>query len=202
MSNAIFFNYYKLKKGASVPDFLDSVENLINDYASKQKGFISFMLLFDGDTWADFGIFETMEDAKNFENPGSTNDLAKKFYSFLNFNTCRSRIYSVERNYQFKSGLPNVVTFVTYKLKKGMPVSDFLFATDKAGSKLSFNDSLAISWKLLVDGDIWADMIYWESMDGPQKASASENLNSDIKEYLSFIDDVPFHGHFSVELSL
>jgi hypothetical protein len=60
MLNAIFFNSYKLKKGSSVPEFLLAVEDLINGYASKQKGFISFMLLVDGETWADFGIFETM----------------------------------------------------------------------------------------------------------------------------------------------
>jgi len=99
MSNAVFINSYKLKKGTSVPDFLLAVDNLVNEYMSKQKGFISFKLLVDGDTWTDIGVFETMEDAKNFENPGSVNEFAEKFYSFLNFNTCKSNTYSVERSY-------------------------------------------------------------------------------------------------------
>jgi len=96
MANAYFINSYKLKKGSSVPDFLAAFENLIKEYASKQKGFISCKLLVNGDTWTDIGIFETLEDAKSFENPTETNVYAEKFYSFLNFNSCRSGISSVE----------------------------------------------------------------------------------------------------------
>ncbi|TYQ15223.1 UNVERIFIED_CONTAM: hypothetical protein Cloal_1645 [Acetivibrio alkalicellulosi] len=99
MPNAVFFNSYKLKKGASVPDFLLAVDKLWNEYISKQKGFISSKLLVDGDTWADYTVFETMEDAKRFANPTHTNDLAEKFYSFLNFNSCTSHFYSVERSF-------------------------------------------------------------------------------------------------------
>lgn len=55
MSKAVFFNSYKLKKGASVSDFLVAVENLTNEYISKQKGYISFQLLVDGEIWADSG---------------------------------------------------------------------------------------------------------------------------------------------------
>lgn len=96
MSKINFFNSYKLKKGASVPDFLVAVEQLKSEYISKQKGFISFDLLVDGETWADSTIFETMEDAKNFANASEPNEFATKFYSFLNFNSCRSNFFSVE----------------------------------------------------------------------------------------------------------
>ena len=199
MSNAIFINYYKLKQGASVPDFLASVEKLVNEYASKQKGFISFNLLVDNDLWADIGVFESMEDAKNFANPSSTNNLAQKFYSFLDLKNCVSHLFSVERNYQYKDIMPKVVTLVTYKLKSGTAKSDFLLAADKAGNQPVAKDSVTISWQPLVDGDTWADLVYWESMDGPRKASSSENENPAIKEYLSFIDEVLFHRHFEVK---
>ena len=53
MSNAVFYVEYKLKKGASVPDFLLTAENLNSEYMSKQKGYISWQQLVDGDTWAD-----------------------------------------------------------------------------------------------------------------------------------------------------
>ena len=98
MPNAIFFNTYKLKKGASVPDFLIAVENLKINYLSKQKGFISFKLLVDGETWADSTTFETMEDAKNFAEACEPNEFAEKFYSFLNFNSCKSNFFSVEKD--------------------------------------------------------------------------------------------------------
>lgn len=94
MSQTVFFNTYKLKKGASVPDFLIAVENLTAGYISKQKGYIAFKLLVDGDTWADSTTFATMEDARNFAQATCPNDLAEKFYAFINFNSCKSNFFS------------------------------------------------------------------------------------------------------------
>ena len=101
MSNAVFFNSYKLKKGVSVPDFLLAVDALLNEHISKQKGFISCKLHVDGETWADYAIFETMDDLGAFleSSKVTQNDLAEKFYSFLDFNTCKTHVFSVERSY-------------------------------------------------------------------------------------------------------
>ena len=102
MSNAVYYVSYKLKKEASVQDFLAAAEKLNNEVISKQKGYISWDQLVDGDTWVDFLTFETMEDLKSFKkasrNPGET---AKKFYSFLNLSpkVCKSHNFSVERSY-------------------------------------------------------------------------------------------------------
>jgi hypothetical protein len=100
MSHAVFFVSFKLKKGASVPDYLLAAENLNNDYISKQKGYISWQQLVDGETWADYITFETMADLKAFEeNSGNSGDLAKKFYSFINLNSCKTHYFTVERSY-------------------------------------------------------------------------------------------------------
>jgi len=99
MSNVVFFNSYKLKKGVSVPDFLEAADKLNKEYISKQKGFISSKIAVDGETWADFTIFETMEDAKAFSEASDPSGLAEKFYSFLNFNSCVTRFFSVEASY-------------------------------------------------------------------------------------------------------
>ena len=105
MSNVIFFNSYKLKEGASVPDFLITIEQLFQENMSKHKGFISAKLLIDGDTWADYGVFETIDDLNTFlesakaAQSNGTNDLAEKFYSFLNFDSCKSHIFSVEKSF-------------------------------------------------------------------------------------------------------
>jgi len=98
MSNVVFANTYKLKKGVSVSDFLLAIEKLIKEHVSKQKGYISFQLLAEGDTWADSVTFETMDDLNAFleSSHNNRNELAEKFYSFLNFGTCKSNIYSVE----------------------------------------------------------------------------------------------------------
>ena len=98
MSNAVFSNIYKLKKSASVPDFLLAIEKLVKEHISKQNGYVSFQLLVDGDTWADSVTFEAMDNLNAFLDASKVekNELAEKFYSFLNFNTCKSSIYSVE----------------------------------------------------------------------------------------------------------
>ena len=100
MSNAVYYVSYKLKKGVSVADFLLAAENLNNGYISKQKGYVSWKQLADGETWADVITFETMGDLKNFE-AGSRNpdELALKYYSFINLNSCKGHHFSVERSY-------------------------------------------------------------------------------------------------------
>jgi len=100
MSNVIFFNSYKLKKGTSVPDFLLAAETLINEHVSKQKGYISSQITVDGETWADFATFETMDDARRFAESSEPNGFADKFYSFINFNSCITRFFTVERSYE------------------------------------------------------------------------------------------------------
>ncbi|MCL2604825.1 MAG: hypothetical protein FWD90_10130 [Defluviitaleaceae bacterium] len=100
MPQAVYNNSYKLKKGTSVPEFRIAVDNLFKQIA-KAKGHISSTLLLDGDTWADHSVWETMDDLKVFINEANANpsELSLAFYEFLNFNTCKSHVYSVEDNW-------------------------------------------------------------------------------------------------------
>jgi hypothetical protein len=101
MSHAMFYCAYKLKKGASISDFLQASEKLNNEYISKQKGYISWKQLVDGDTWADLLTFETMEDVKEFEaNSSNSGELSENFYSFINLNSCKVNYFSIERSYE------------------------------------------------------------------------------------------------------
>ena len=100
MPNAVFYVSYKLKKKASVPDFLQASKELNDEYISKQKGYISWKQLVDGKLWADIATFETMEDAKRFEQSTEPNEYAKKFYSYINFFSCKTHFFTVEREYQ------------------------------------------------------------------------------------------------------
>lgn len=100
MSKAVFYCSFKLKKDASIPEYLLAAEKLNNEYISKQPGYISWKQLVDGDTWADFITFETMDDVKKFEaDSGNAGELAKTFYSFINLSTCKVHYYNIERNY-------------------------------------------------------------------------------------------------------
>ena len=99
MSNAIWFISYKLKKGASVPEFLAAQEQCCKEVLSQKKGFISWQVLNTGDTWVDLCTWETMEDAKNAEKGDNKNPVAAKFYSFLDFKSMKMQSYTVERSY-------------------------------------------------------------------------------------------------------
>jgi len=101
MSNAIFFNTYKLKTGASEPGFLLAIEKLINEIVSKQKGYVSCKLLAQGDERADFAVFDTMDDLNAFleSSQNDMNEFAEEFYSFIDLDTCKSYIYSVEKSF-------------------------------------------------------------------------------------------------------
>ena len=99
MANVVSFNSYKLQKGASVSDFLLMMETLINEFVSKQKGFISSKTLVDGETWADFTIFETIDDLKAFVPLCNKNDLAKKCYTFMDFDTLKSHVFLIEKSF-------------------------------------------------------------------------------------------------------
>ena len=99
MANAVWFISYKLKKDASIEDFLCASEKCHHDVLSQQKGFISWEVLRDGDTWVDLVKWDTAEDAKNGETAGTNHPAAQAFYAFINMNSCKLQLYSVERNH-------------------------------------------------------------------------------------------------------
>ena len=104
MSKAVYYVSYKLKRSASVPEFLIAAEKLNNEHISKQKGYISWVQLYDKkkDRWADYCTFESMDDLNAFlEVSRNPCDLAKNFYSFMRRNPFlfRTHFFTVEKSY-------------------------------------------------------------------------------------------------------
>jgi len=100
VSNVIWFISYKLVEGTSAEDFLLASEKCHNEVLSKKKGFISWKVLVQGDTWVDLVTWETMDDAINAESDESEpSPTAMKFYSFIDPNSLKSQVFSVEKNY-------------------------------------------------------------------------------------------------------
>jgi len=100
MANAVWFISYKLVEGSSVPDFLLASERTNNEVLSKKKGFISWKVLIDGNTWVDLVTWETMEDAMNAEkNDGDASPVAQEFYSFIDPDSLKMQAYSVKKSY-------------------------------------------------------------------------------------------------------
>jgi two-component SAPR family response regulator len=101
MSKTVFLNVYKLKKGINILEFKEAVTSLHNGYISKFNGYVSFELMQDKDRgfWSDRTVFETMEDAQSFAGTCEPNQLAEKFYGFINLSTCRSNLFLIEESY-------------------------------------------------------------------------------------------------------
>lgn len=97
---AIWFITYKLKKNASVADFLLASKKCHDEVLSRQKGFVSWEVLRDGETWVDLVQWASAEDARNGETAGANNPVSRAFYSFINMNSCTLQLYTVEKSHE------------------------------------------------------------------------------------------------------
>ena len=99
MSNAVMFITYKLAKDVSAQDFLLASKRVQDDFMSKQKGYLSWKVLADGDTWADLLTWETKEDAGNAMAAGGANADNQKFFALLDPESVKMHIFTVEKSY-------------------------------------------------------------------------------------------------------
>ncbi|MCL2840970.1 MAG: hypothetical protein FWE05_09395 [Defluviitaleaceae bacterium] len=92
---------YKLVEGSSVQDFLLAQEKCSTEVLSKKKGFVSWQVLSDGDTWIDFVTWETEEDAIHAEQEnGDIHPAAQAFYGFIDPSTLQHQMLSIEKTYK------------------------------------------------------------------------------------------------------
>ena len=65
MAHVYIYHSYKLKEGKSEQEFLRVAEKFSNEPSLKTKGFVSWTLIKDGETWADILVYESMDDFEN-----------------------------------------------------------------------------------------------------------------------------------------
>jgi len=101
MPNAIWFISYKLVEGSSAEDFLAASRKCHDEVLSKKKGFISWKVLAQGDTWVDLVTWETMEDAMAAESDdgNAPGPAALAFYAFIDPDSLATQCYTVEKAY-------------------------------------------------------------------------------------------------------
>jgi hypothetical protein len=98
--------------------------------------------------------------------------------------------------------MPNVVEFVTFSLKEGASVSNFVLVSDILDCEFLSKQKGYVSRKLLVNGELWADMVLWETMEDALNAVVASGEDDAACEYMSFIDENTCDmRHFSVEKS-
>ena len=59
--------------------------------------------------------------------------------------------------------MSNAVYFVSYNLKKGASVQDFLLATEKLNNEYMSKQKGYISWKQLLEDDMRVDLLTFEN---------------------------------------
>ena len=98
----------------------------------------------------------------------------------------------------------NTVQLISYKLVEGASVADFLLASERCNNEVLSKQPGFISWKMLADGDMWADLVTWQTMEDAVNAQNGESImhNPVAQEFFAFID---FNSlkmqYFSVERS-
>ena len=62
MANIAEFQSFKLKEGVAASDFLLASDRFNSEFLSKQKGYISYKVLSNGDIWYDLLVWENAEN--------------------------------------------------------------------------------------------------------------------------------------------
>ena len=85
--------------------------------------------------------------------------------------------------------MANAVWFISYKLKKGADVPEFLAAQKECNDKVLSRKKGFISWQVLRSGDTWVDFVTWETMEDAQNAEKNDgNTDPVAAKFYSFLD--------------
>jgi len=90
---------YKLKEDSCVDAFLLASKNCYDEIFSKQKGFISWEVLRDGETWIDLMKWETEEDAKDGQSKANEDPIAHAYFEFVDMSSAKLQTCSAEVSY-------------------------------------------------------------------------------------------------------
>ena len=99
MNKTAWIFSYKLKKDINEEQFIELTQKLHDEIISKAAGFISWEHYKDEDTWTDFVLWETEEDAKNATTIGKGKEVTNNFYACIQMNTCKALISNLIKKY-------------------------------------------------------------------------------------------------------
>ena len=83
----------------------------------------------------------------------------------------------------------NAVWFITYKLVEGACAEEFQLAAKKTHDEVLSKRKGFISWKMLAQGDVWADLVTWETMEDLAAAEKDDGAPGPVEQaFCAFID--------------
>jgi len=88
--------------------------------------------------------------------------------------------------------MAKAIYYVSYPLKKGASVPDFLAAAETLNKEFISKQPGYVSWEQLRDGDVWADVLTFETMDDLNHFKEVSNNPSALAEaFYSFMNLSP-----------
>jgi len=85
--------------------------------------------------------------------------------------------------------MSNAVWFISYKLKKGVSIPDFLIASEKCHNEVLSKKKGFISWQVLSHGDTWVDLVTWETMEDAINAENNDGDTDPVAlDFYSFLN--------------
>ena len=99
--------------------------------------------------------------------------------------------------------MKKAIYYVSYKLKKNVTVEDFLQASQNLNDEVISKQKGYISWEQAIDGERWADLLTFETMEDLKSFEEfSANPSEVAEKFYSFINLPSCKGHkFLVEKS-
>ncbi|MCL2855207.1 MAG: hypothetical protein FWE21_06265 [Defluviitaleaceae bacterium] len=79
--------------------------------------------------------------------------------------------------------MQNAVWVIQFKLKKGVTAEEFLTASQKCQDEVISQQKGYLSWKQLVDGDTWIDVIEWQTREDADAALTAGASNPAAQEF-------------------
>ncbi|MCL2356062.1 MAG: hypothetical protein FWC70_02725 [Defluviitaleaceae bacterium] len=96
------------------------------------------------------------------------------------------------------------IFYVSYNLKKSASVEDFLTASERLNNEYISKQPGYVSWQQVRDGEMWADLLTFETMDDVKnfEEKSAANPNEFAITFYSFINMNNCKGHyFNIEKS-
>ena len=92
MAKTAWIFSYKIKKNVTDKEFIEKTKSLHDEVISKEH-------YVQENTWTDFVLWESEEDANNATTVGQGHKVTEDFYACIQMNTCRALISHLVKKY-------------------------------------------------------------------------------------------------------
>jgi len=86
--------------------------------------------------------------------------------------------------------MSKAIMSITFKLKENVSSAEFLQASDKIQEDYVCKCKGYVSRKLYVQGDIWTDVIIWETMNDAESSMGESEQNPSAVNFLALIGEM------------